>query len=436
MLTSPPPVRPRALVISIDGFAAFYWRDPAARMPTLRRLAERGVVASGMETVFPSTTWPTHVSLVTGVGPRVHGVVGNHVLNRASGRAEDLTGDPIYDAADLIRVPTFYDRAHAAGLRVAAVDWPATRHAASLEFNLPFFKDQTVFETHTAPAAWRELASLGYPMERQGEWAQLPKRFLKDAMVADVAAHVIHGHAPDLLLVHFLCVDSLQHLHGPRSPEAYWAIEYVDERIGRLLGTLPDPERTDVFVVSDHGFLPVTREIRPNVRLRKLGLLDVDEGGRITRAEARVVMNHGAAYAYVGEGMAQAGTAGDLASELAKLPGVAAVWTAAEYAGLGLPTPAEHRQVGDVLIEAAEGYLFVDDAVGEEETDRPHHRGTHGQRGSYPGNHAFFAAAGPAIRRGLELPLIKSRDIAPTIATTLGLTMGPTEGRVLAEILT
>jgi arylsulfatase A-like enzyme len=389
-----------------------------------------------METVFPSTTWPTHVSLVTGVRPSVHGVVGNHVLNRATGRAEDLTGDPIYDAADLIRVPTFYDRAHAAGLRVAAVDWPATRHAASLAFNLPFFKDQAVFESHTAPAVWRELAALGYPMERQGEWAQLPKRFLKDAMVADVASHVIHRHAPDLVLVHFLCVDSLQHLYGPRSPEAYWALAYVDERIGRLLATLTDSEETSVFVVSDHGFLPVTREIRPNVRLRVLGLLDVDADGRIASPEARVVMNHGAAYVYVRDGARHSSTVRDVAAELGKMPGVAAVWTANQYGGLGLPTPAEHRQVGDVLIEAAEGYLFVDDATGDEESDRPHHRGTHGQRGSHPGNHAFFAAAGPGIRRGLELPLITSRDVAPTVAATLGLTMGPTEGRLLTEILT
>lgn len=426
---------PRTLVISIDGFAAFYWRDPAARLPTLRRLAERGVVAAGMETVFPSTTWPTHVSLVTGVRPSVHGVVGNHVLNRATGRAEDLTGDPVYDAADLIRVPTFYDRAHAAGLRVAAVDWPATRHATSIAFNLPFFKSQAVFEAHTAPAVWRELASLGYPMGRQGEWAQLPRRFLKDAMVADVAAYVARRHAPDVLLVHFLCVDSLQHLHGPRSPEAYWAMEYVDERIGRLLEALPSPEETNVFVVSDHGFLPVTREIRPNVRLRALGLLDVDADGGIARAEARVVMNHGAAYVYVRDGAAQAATVRDVAAELARVPGVAAVWTAEQYAGLGLPTPAEHRQVGDVVLEAGEGCLFVDDPTGDIETDRPHHRGTHGQRPVHPDNQAFFAAAGPAVRRGLTLPVISSRDVAPTIATTLGLDMGPIDGRVLAEIL-
>jgi len=68
-------VKPRVVVISIDGFAAFYWDDPQARLPTLRRLAERGVRAAAMETVFPSTTWPTHVSMVTGVSPRSHGVV-------------------------------------------------------------------------------------------------------------------------------------------------------------------------------------------------------------------------------------------------------------------------------------------------------------------------------------------------------------------------
>src|SRR5881397_1786544 len=142
-------------------------------MPTLRRLAERGSVARRMECVFPSTTWPTHASMVTGVRPDRHGVVANYILNRESGRAEDLTGDPIYDADRLLRAPTVYDAAHAAGLRTAAVDWPCTRRAAGLDFNLPFFKDQRVFESATHPAVWGELGALGLPIDRLGEWSEL-----------------------------------------------------------------------------------------------------------------------------------------------------------------------------------------------------------------------------------------------------------------------
>ena len=47
---------------------------------------------------------------------------------------------------------------------------------------------------------------------------------------------------------------------------------------------LPGLDETTVFVVSDHGFLPSHREIRPNVKLRRLG----------AEREARFVMNHGA----------------------------------------------------------------------------------------------------------------------------------------------
>src|SRR5882672_12781456 len=308
--------RPFVLLVSIDGFADFYWGDERVKAPTLRALAERGAVADGVTAVFPSTTWPPHVSLVTGVKPARHGVVANHILNRATRRAEDLTGDPIYDASAILAAPTVYDRAAATGLKVAAVDWPATRHSPSLAFNLPFFKDQRVFETQTARAVWEELAALGYPMHRQGEWALLPKRFLKDEMVGRVATHAARRHEPALLLLHFLCVDSFQHLYGPRSPEAYWALEYVDGLIGRFLDSLPDPglDQTTVFVVSDHGFLPSNREIRPNVRLRKLG----------AQREARFVMNHGAGALYRLD--ADPSVLAQLAREIAAMEGVSGMW--------------------------------------------------------------------------------------------------------------
>ena len=146
-------------------------------------------------------------------------------------------------------------------------------------------------------------------------------------------------------------------------------------------------------------------------------------------------MNHGAAYLYVLEGQNPAAVARDLVPELAGLEGVAEVWTPDAYAGLGLPTPEENAHAGDLLLEAAPGFSFVDDADGEALLGPPKYLGTHGQLPTRDDNAAFFLAAGAGIRRGRELSAITSRDVAPTIAHLLGLAMPGVEGRVLTEVL-
>src|SRR5689334_16551937 len=77
----PKPVK-HVVLVSIDGLAASYLDDPRADMPTLRMLAKSGARAKGMITSFPSVTWPSHTSLITGVVPAKHGVVGNSAWNR------------------------------------------------------------------------------------------------------------------------------------------------------------------------------------------------------------------------------------------------------------------------------------------------------------------------------------------------------------------
>ncbi len=78
---------------------------------------------------------------------------------------------------------------------------------------------------------------------------------------------------------------------------------------------------------------------------------------------------------------------------------------------------------------------FVDDADGDDVLGPPKYLGTHGQRPTHADNAAFFLAAGAGIRRGVELPAITSRDVAPTLASLLGIAMPPVEGRVLTEAL-
>ena len=102
---------------------------------------------------------------------------------------------------------------------------------------------------------------------------------------------------------------------------------------------------------------------------------------------------------------------------------------------VGLPVPDEHPLVADWMFEAAPGFSYGDTADGEDEHGPPKYLGTHGQRGLYADNAAFFLAAGAGIRRGAALGAIRSRDVGPTIAATLGLRMEGVEGAVLERAL-
>src|SRR4051794_30744230 len=125
------------VLMSIDGLANFYMDDPAAEMPTIRKLAAEGAKAASMRASDPTVTWPNHTTLVTGVSPARHGVVGNNYFDRVKSEKVTLIWDPVLDKDEIVKVPTIYDVAKAAGLKTAAIHWPATRNAHSLDWTSP-----------------------------------------------------------------------------------------------------------------------------------------------------------------------------------------------------------------------------------------------------------------------------------------------------------
>src|SRR3954470_18174935 len=70
------------ILITLDGFPAYLWRDEMIPLPNLRKLAAEGAVANAMTVSNPSITWPNHTTLVTGVSPRIHGVLYNGLVMR------------------------------------------------------------------------------------------------------------------------------------------------------------------------------------------------------------------------------------------------------------------------------------------------------------------------------------------------------------------
>ena len=125
------------VLVSLDGLASFYLNDPKAEMPTLRALAREGAVARSMVPVIPTVTWPNHTTLATGVTPALHGVIGNTYFDREKRGIVTLIQDPVFDKEEIVKVPTIYDVAKAAGLTTAGIHWPATRNAKNLDWQVP-----------------------------------------------------------------------------------------------------------------------------------------------------------------------------------------------------------------------------------------------------------------------------------------------------------
>ena len=69
------------ILITIDGFRPDFYLDSYWEATHLRSLTEDGVYAYGVNSVFPSMTYPSHTSIITGTQPAQHGVFYNAIFN-------------------------------------------------------------------------------------------------------------------------------------------------------------------------------------------------------------------------------------------------------------------------------------------------------------------------------------------------------------------
>src|SRR5690242_1376422 len=124
----------RLVVVSIDGLQSNLLLRPddfKLKIPSLRKLVASGASAKAMESVFPSTTYPAHATLVTGVAPRVHGI-----YSHLDSRDPSAPARPWHWFARALKVPTLWDAARSAGLKTAFIGWPVSAGGA-IDYNIP-----------------------------------------------------------------------------------------------------------------------------------------------------------------------------------------------------------------------------------------------------------------------------------------------------------
>jgi len=407
-----PPAARHLLVISVDGLGASWLTAPPPnlRIPNLRRLMEEGSFAEGVVGVYPSVTYPSHTTIVTGRTPAEHGIYSNLSSREAGRNSKDW-----FWFANAIKVPTLWDVVREHKLTTAAVFWPVTA-GAPINWNIPEIWDPQKGMVGD-PLYVARFATPGLLFEAALELGP-PKAGDDDVTRAKLAAFILRKHRPNLLLLHLAELDEAEHRHGPLSPEATATLEQSDARIGDLLAAVQEAglvDSTDVFIVSDHGFLPIEQEINPNVLLAKAGLLTVDGKGAITGGKVATVANGGSFFIHWPESQNLRAQV-DAALRPLRNEGVLfAMLSRDAMRELGAEPAIQ------LALEAPSGSGFDDRATGEVIRRLPGTRGTHGYLPFRSGLEACFVAWGPHIKKGAKLRRIPMTAIAPTLLNALGI---------------
>ena len=215
--------KPYVILISADGFR--YDLAMRYQAKNLLRLSAQGVEATSMRPSYPSLTFPNHYSIVTGLYPSHHGIVGNKFYDparkqiyaiRNKSEVQDGTwygGEPLWVLAEKQKMVT------------ASFFWVGSE--SDIERVRPtYYYD------------YSELFTNDRRLDILKDWLQLPE---------DKRPHFITFYFPE--------VDHAEHYYGVYSRQAEAAVHHVDSAIGKMNDMVAKLNLPVNFIfVSDHGF--------------------------------------------------------------------------------------------------------------------------------------------------------------------------------------
>ncbi|KAK5081258.1 hypothetical protein LTR05_008052 [Lithohypha guttulata] len=216
---------PTTIVISLDGFRADFLQRGLT--PSLNAFIASGVSPQYMLPSFPSVTFPNHYTLVTGLYPESHGVVGNQFWD------PHFEEEFVYTNTSISMQPKWWESAEPLwetaerqGMKTAIHMWPGSEahiHGIDPTYLDPFDFDETLPNKVARILEWLDLDTKDRPQ-------------------------LIAAYVPD--------VDRDGHRYGPNSTEIRATIASADNMLTLLVEGLLQRNLTEIVnlvVVSDHG---------------------------------------------------------------------------------------------------------------------------------------------------------------------------------------
>jgi len=328
----PRPATPPKVIVTfvIDGGGwnvLHHWPDA---WPNLKHLLRGGATyRNAVMGSFPAVTACAHATIGTGAFPRTHGITGHNI--RDGGGVRKAYGEPgSADPSDIL-VPTLADRWSATtenrawvgqigyqvwhlgmlgrggtplGDKPMAVYWDEARTGTWQPHNPERYRlpkavpPETVLEEHQARYRDPGIDSQ-YDRFAPGLRAVCCSppiiRYQGDLIEAAFESESIGRHeATDLLYVNYKSPDYTGHVYNMLSLRTRFALQAVDEQLGRLASSLEAsfaPGEFALIVTADHGQCP-TVDLAEGVRLDPIQLqedIDREFGGSVFGLVSSVV---------------------------------------------------------------------------------------------------------------------------------------------------
>ncbi len=332
-------------------------------MPRLSRLAGEGFCAE-LGTVLPAVTCAVQSTLLTGLAPGRHGIVGNGWYFRELGEVllwrqhnALVRGEKVWEAARRARP----------GYRAANLCWWYAIGASTDVTLTPrpvYHADgRKSPDCYTRPAALHdELERRLGPFPLFSYWGPAAG-IASSRWLGQAAAHVLDEYRPDLTLLYLPHLDYDLQRFGPESAEAVAAAAQVDEVVGGVVEAAR-ARKAVVVVLSEYGITGVRLPVDVNRHLRRAGLLEVYTQAGMEyldpwASRAFAVADHQVAHVYVRD----PGMVTKVRDLLAELDGVDEVLDLDGKRAAGL----DHERAGELVAVAEPDawftyYYWLDDA--------------------------------------------------------------------------
>jgi len=406
----------------------------AFTLPHIRELMEKGSYVRHVESIYPSVTYPAHVTMSTGCWPEKTGIWANEELQSG------IVHPKWHWFHDIVKCEDMFDAAKRCGLSTAAVFWPVTGNHKNIDYLVDEYWPQGDWDTKEACFKRSGTSDKVYDECVRPFIGDVTIRThpFTDKMVVQVGAEMIRRYQPNVLLMHPADIDGARHAMGLFGEHVDQAVRDTDMYLGMLMDAAKEAgiyEQTDFILMSDHGQMNIERVMCLNVKLAEAGLISVGEDGSFADWKAYVKSVGMSAHVYVKDKADEPAVRALLEELLAEeVYGFNALLTKEE-------AKAQYHLDGDFsfVIETDGFTSFGDDWKRPlvrpfDRTDYRHGKATHGYM-PQKGPQAIFLAMGPHVKQGVVIENGLLVQGAPTMAAILGIDLPEAQGEPWREMV-